>query len=83
MADRYYIPAEIAQELSDCLAEAEIRAAAIGVADDKDAVVKVSEEIIAKLVMDVRLKVFATPIPDKMADDLEQQMDNAETGCSL
>lgn len=35
------------------------------------------------LVAHVRRLVFATPIPDDVADDIERQLDNAETGLSI
>lgn len=35
------------------------------------------------LVADVRRLVFATEIPDDMADEIEREMENAATGLSI
>lgn len=63
MADRYYIPAEQAIELSQILESEQDNA--------------------PELVASVRRIVFATPIPEDIADELERSLENAATGLSL
>lgn len=41
------------------------------------------EDVSPELVEHMRRLVFATPIPDDLADDIERSMDNSETGLSI
>lgn len=74
MASRFYIPADQAQELSQSLEAAEDAA----FKDAGDAL-----KALNLLVEDVRRLVFATEVPDELADQLERDIDNAETGLSI
>ncbi|GGG77433.1 hypothetical protein GCM10011415_27910 [Salipiger pallidus] len=47
------------------------------------AILEDAEEKAPDLVAEVRRLVFATPIPDDAADEVERQLDNAETGLSI
>ncbi|CUI01119.1 hypothetical protein [Leisingera aquaemixtae] len=74
MASRFYIPADQVQELSRSLQTAEDTVCK----DPVDAL-----RALNLLVEDVRRLVFATEVPDELADQLERDMDSAETGLSI